>query len=147
VRRILIDNIVASNASPDHGIMLAGLPGHPIEDVVLSNLQFHHAGGGTAEQAAREVPQMPAAYPDPDVFGVMPSWGLFARHVKNLRVHHVELRVLTPDARPAVFLEDAAGAGFRDVRLTGEDPSPRWSLREVTDLSVRDATGLPDTKP
>lgn len=143
-RRILIDNVVAHNVAFDHGILLAGLPGHPIEDVVLSNLQFHYAGGGTAEQAAREVPEMPKAYPDPDVFGVMPSWGLFARHVKNLQVRGVELRVLAPDARPAMFLEDVQGARFIDTLLTGAGGRPLWSLQDVSGLFVREATGLAD---
>lgn len=147
-RRILIDNIVAHNVASDHGILIAGLPGHPVEDVVLSNLQFHYAGGGTAEQARREVPELESAYPDPDVFGVMPAWGMFARHVKNLQVRGVELRTLTPDARPAMFLDDVQGARFADTRLTGAGAPPFWSLREVSDLHARDTTGLPDgTQP
>ena len=144
VRRILIENIVAHNVSPDHGILIAGLPGHPIEDVVLANLQLHYAGGGTAEQAAREVPEMPKAYPDPDVFGVMPSWGLFARHVKNLQVRGVELRAVVPDARPAVFLEDVQGARFADFQLSGAVGAQPWSLQDVSGLFVREATGLSD---
>ncbi|MCC5024978.1 MAG: hypothetical protein J6386_20280 [Candidatus Synoicihabitans palmerolidicus] len=117
MRRILINNITAWNVSRNHGIIIAGLAGHPIEDVVLSNLQFHYEGGGTAAQAEREVPAMEKDYPDPYNFGTMPSWGLFARHVKNLQVRDVELRTMTPDARPAVHLEDADGARFRDVVL------------------------------
>jgi hypothetical protein len=34
--------------SAEHGILIAGLPGHPVEDVVLSNLHIQYAGGGTA---------------------------------------------------------------------------------------------------
>lgn len=109
VRRILIENVTAWNASRDHGIIIAGLPDHPVEDVVLSNLQFHYEGGGTAAQAARVVPELARDYPDPYNFGVMPSWGLFARHVRNLRLRDVDLRLLAPDARPAVFLEDVTG--------------------------------------
>jgi polygalacturonase len=144
VRRILIENIVAANVAPDHGILIAGLPGHPIEDVVLSNLQIHYAGGGTAEQAAREVPGLERAYPDPDVFGILPSWGLFARHVKNLSVRGVELRVAAPDARPAMFLHDVQGARFADVVLSGAARAPHWSLQDVAGFFARDSTGLAD---
>ncbi len=148
-RRILIDNVVAHNVAPDHGIFLAGLPGHLIEDVVLSNLQLHYAGGGTAEQAARALPEMPTAYPDPDVFGPLPSWGLFARHVKNLQVRGAELRVATPDARPAVILDDVQGARLSDVVLSGAVAANEsaWVLREVTALHARDNTGLADSRP
>lgn len=144
VRRILIENIVASNVAPDHGILIAGLPGHPIEDVVLSNLQFHYTGGGTAEQAGREVPELEKAYPDPDVFGVMPSWAMFARHVKNLQVRDVDFRLASADARPAVTLDDVDGGRFANVRLTTGGGEKEWSLRNVSGVTVREATGLED---
>jgi polygalacturonase len=143
-RRILIANITAWNVSPEHGILIAGLPGHPVEDVVLSNLQFHYAGGGTVEQARREVPELEQAYPDPDVFGVMPAWGMFARHVRNLQVRGIELRVLAPDARPAIFLEDVQGVRFTDTSLTGVITSTLWSLQDIAGLQARGTTGLPD---
>jgi polygalacturonase len=144
VRRILIDNVVASNVSAEHGILIAGLPGHPVEDVVLSNLHIQYTGGGTVEQAAREVPEFERAYPDPEGFGTMPSWGLFARHVSNLQVRGVELRTLTTDARPAVLLEDADGVRFADMQLRDQPGQPVWSLTGVTGLHTRDVTGLPD---
>ncbi len=144
VRRILINNVVASNVAPDHGILIAGLPGHPVEDVVLSNIQIHYAGGGTAEQAKREVPELEKSYPDPDLFGTMPAWGIFARHVKNLSVRGAELRVVNPDARPAVVLDDVAGARFTDVQFSAVEGQAAWSLNAVTGLHARDTTRLPD---
>jgi polygalacturonase len=147
VRRILIDNIIAWNVASEYGVLIAGLPGHPIEDVVLSNLQFHFRGGGTAEQAQREVPELARAYPEPYVFGVMPSWGLFARNVINLQLRGVEMRTLRHDARPAVFLEDVQGARFTDVVFSGASTSDHklWKMRDVSDVRVRDCTGLPDS--
>jgi len=143
-RRIVVSNLVASGVAPEHGILLAGLPGHRIEDVVLENIHLEFAGGGTAAQAAREVPEMRKAYPDPYEFGTLPAWGLFARNVAGLRVRGVTLRVLTPDARPAVLLEDVAGARFRDVAIDTFDGVPAWSLKDVTGLHVRDTIGLPE---
>jgi polygalacturonase len=144
VRRILISNVVASGVAPEHGILIAGLPGHPIADVVLSNLQIHYRGGGTAEQAARVVPEYEKAYPDPYDFGTMPSWGMFARHVQNLQLRGVELRVLAPDARPAITLDDAQGVHFADVILSGAAQPPHWALTAVTGLHARHTTGLPE---
>ena len=118
VRRILIDGIVADALSADHGILTVGLPGHPIKDVVLSNLQFNHVGGGTAAQAAREVPELERAYPDPHVFGVIPAWGLFARHVSNLTFRGLDLRSQSPDQRPAVLLDNVVNARCFDVQLS-----------------------------
>jgi polygalacturonase len=144
VRRILIDNVTAWNVAADHGILIAGLPGHPIEDVVLSNLQIHYAGGGTVAQAARDVPELEQAYPEPSNFGVLPSWGLFARHVANLQVRGVELRALTADARPAVMLDDVHGARFTDLVISRAGARPLWSLKNVSDLLAHATTDLPD---
>lgn len=124
VRRILVSNLVAYNVSPDHGILIAGLAGHSVQDVVLSNVQIHYAGGGTAAQAAREVPELEKAYPDPYDFGVIPSWGLFARHVKNLQLRGVELRTITPDARPGIFLEDVVGLRVHEATLLPDGEMP-----------------------
>lgn len=147
VRRILMSNVTAWNVAPDHGVMIMGLPGHPVEDVVLSNLQFHFQGGGTSAQAAREVPELAKAYPEPYVFGVMPSWGVFARNVSGLKVRGMELRTVIPDERPAVFLEDVNGARVDDLSISGgegEDATTLWKLREIRGLVVSGASGLPD---
>jgi hypothetical protein len=90
------------------------------------------------------VPEYERAYPDPDVFGTMPAWGLFVRHVANLRVRGVELRSFSPDARPAVALDDVAGAHFADFALPAGEGGARWSLRAVFGLRTRDAAGWTD---
>ncbi|WP_442890581.1 rhamnogalacturonidase [Congregicoccus parvus] len=115
VRRITISNLNAWNVASDHGILVAGLPGHPIEDVVLSDIRIRYAGGGTSAQALRVVPELEKAYPEPYIFGVLPSWGLFARHVRGLRLHDVDLGLLSPDARPAVFLQNVSALHVRDT--------------------------------
>lgn len=149
VQRILIDNIVAHNVSSDHGIMIVGLPEsggepHSVQDVVLSNLQIHYRGGGTADQAARVVPEHERSYPEPYVFGVMPSWGIFARHVTGLQVRNVDLRTQQPDQRPAVVLDDVADARLMNVQLTEMSTTPLWSLNRAHGIWARDCTALPD---
>lgn len=140
VRRILISHVVAHGVSPDHGILIAGLPDHPIEDVTLSHLQIHYRGGGTAEQATRRVPELAQAYPEPYLFGVLPAWGLFARHVTGLRMHDIDLRLMQPDARPAVWLENAHRVEAVDFRLPAE--ARAWRQEQVSGLRHRDADGL-----
>ena len=80
VRRVNISNIVCSNSTSEFGCILSGIPGHPIEDVTISNIYIQHRGGGTKEQAALTPPEKEAAYPDPAMFGAMPSQGFFIRH-------------------------------------------------------------------
>lgn len=113
-RRISINNVVAYDVAPDHGIFIAGLPGHPVTDIHLSGIQLHSRGGGTAADAARAVPEMPADYPEPMLFGPLPSWGIYVRHAARIQLRDITLRLLGPDARPPVVLEDVTDLRSRD---------------------------------
>jgi polygalacturonase len=41
--------------------------------VLKANVRLHFAGGGTKEDAAREIPELEAAYPSGRVFGTLPA--------------------------------------------------------------------------
>src|SRR6185369_4209312 len=57
IRRVTISNVVASDVDPRYPALIAGLPGHPVEDIQLSNIQILYRGGGTAEDAALVPPE------------------------------------------------------------------------------------------
>ena len=145
-RRIKIDNIVAHDVAAESGILIAGEAGHPVEDVSLTNIFIDFVGGGTKAQAAREVPdQEKDRYPEPGRLGIMPSWGLFARHVKNLDVHRVEFRVAQTDLRPVVRLDDATGTSFDSVKFPRTADTPVFVLKDVTGFEIHRSAGLPET--
>ncbi|MGH9648313.1 MAG: rhamnogalacturonidase, partial [Bryobacteraceae bacterium] len=83
LRRVVIGNVVCSNSASRISSIISGIPGHPIEDVKLSNIYVQHRGGGTRETAALQPPENEAAYPEPTMFGATPSQGCFIRHAKN----------------------------------------------------------------
>jgi hypothetical protein len=88
------------------GCSITGQPGHPIENVLLSNLAFEYEGGGKRDRSAAEVPELPKAYPESTMFGELPAYGFYARHVKGLRFTNVRLRTTSPDLRHALVLDD-----------------------------------------
>jgi polygalacturonase len=145
VQRIKIDNVVAHNVAAQSGILILGLPEHAIEDVSLSNIFIDYVGGGTAEQAKREVPEDEKGYPEPSNHGTMPSWGMFARHVKNLDVHHVEFRVANEDLRPTVALDDVTDVTFEHAKLPHAQGVPAFTLKNVTGFTLQASPGLADT--
>jgi polygalacturonase len=145
-RRIKIDNVVAHNVAAESGILIVGEPDHPVEDVTLTNIFIDFAGGGTKEQAAREVPAYERErYPEPGRLGIMPGWGLFARHVKNLVMDRVELRTAQPDYRPALHMENVARAEFNHVRLGTTPNVDSARFKDVSELLITSSPGLPDT--
>lgn len=115
MRRVLIQNVSSSGANQLPSV-LAGLTDHPIEDVQLSDLFLHHVGGVPAEMAAIRPPENELGYPEATMFGDLPASGLFMRHMRNVEVSNVEVRVEAPDPRPAFWLEDVVDARFSRLR-------------------------------
>ncbi len=104
-RNVVISNIVATDVS-DIGCAIAGLPGHPIENLTLSNIRITFAGGGTKDQASATVPEKAEDSPECTMFGVLPAYGLYFRHVNGLKLTNVDLRCAKPDLRPAMIYDD-----------------------------------------
>ncbi|MNL70809.1 hypothetical protein D3C87_1958660 [compost metagenome] len=51
---------------------------------------------------------------------VQPSYGLWARHVKDLTVTASSFNYEQPDGRYVIFLDDVLGAKISDVKFAGE---------------------------
>jgi polygalacturonase len=132
MRRVILSNIVSSGASQLPSI-LSGVPGHPIEDIKISDVYLEQAGGGTAEMAALEPEEHEADYPDPMMFGRLPATGFFLRHVRNLEMSNVEIATRDADARAAFWLKDVVGADFFRVRIP-QGTSPAFDLRQVREF-------------
>jgi polygalacturonase len=144
VRRVLISNIVCSNANSELSSIISGVPGHPIEDVTLTNLYIQHRGGGTKGQAALVPPEKEAAYPDPPMFGPMPSQGFFIRHAKNIEISNVRIVSMSLDERPSFVLQDVDGADFFRIRTVEASSVPKFVLNEVSNFSVAQSKGVKD---
>ena len=106
-RGVKLRRITAEDTS-NIGCSITGLPGHPIEGVVLEDIRLEFEGGGTADLVHREIPERPEAYPESTMFGVLPAYGLYCRHVKGVVFRNVELRVAKRDERPAILCDDVA---------------------------------------
>jgi polygalacturonase len=147
LHRVIISNVVADGVSGGQGILIAGLSGHPVEDVTLGNIRIDFDGGGSAEQADRQVPEMERGYPEAGSFGATPSWGLYARHARNLVIHHVVLRMRSPDLRSSVSLEDVDGAQFEHDEFVPSEGAKEFAVKDVGRLTVQSCAGAPDSAP
>ena len=169
IRRVSISHVSASDVDARYPILIAGLPGHPVEDVRLSDIRVVSRGGLSLNDAARQPaalvnrfflraagladprdpylpPEQEKAYPEPSMFGVLPAYGVYARHAKGLSFRDVELSFSRDDTRPAVVLDDVAGAEFEHVKAERAGGAPFFVLRKVSDFSVGDSSGVPDQR-
>jgi polygalacturonase len=146
LRHVLISNVVAEDVRHAQGILITGVPGHPVEDVTLVNVNIQFAGGGGAELAHRELPEMERSYPEPLSFGPTPAWALVVRHAEGVILRDVAFRRAGEDRRSVVYLQDVHGIRLEDLRFppAGAE-APAYQLRDVTGLAAWHATGLGDT--
>jgi hypothetical protein len=115
LRDVLIRDVSARNVGMI-GVLVNGVPGHPVEALTLKNIRIELPGGDTEEAAKVRLPEKETAYPEYEMFGkTMPAYAVYARHVRGLKLLNVRASALKPDARPAaVFVdtEDVTPADF-----------------------------------
>jgi len=146
LRRVILSNIVVHNADPKYSSIISGIPGHYIEDVQLSNIRIYYAGGGTKAQAALNPPENEGGYPEPTMFGELPAYGFFVRHVKGLQMNDVQVSYLNEDARPPFVMHDVKGVDFYRLRAQRGSDVPTFSLRDIENFSLQQSWPMADVR-
>jgi hypothetical protein len=96
-------------------VLVNGIPGHPVENLKLENIEVHVAGGGTAAQAKVRLAERESAYPEYSMFGkVMPAYGLYLRHVRGVQLNGIRTVATAPEGRPERVLIDVEGVVSRE---------------------------------
>ncbi len=113
LENVNIDNIVATNASLSSSI--TGIPDHPVTGLSLSNIRLIYAGGSPHKPATESVPEVEGAYPESRMFGGLPAYGLYVRHVNDLTLNNVHL----------LYVEDFWRLEADDYRKVSWDLSSR----------------------
>jgi polygalacturonase len=144
LRRVNISNVVVYSSNSDYASLVLGMPGYDIEDIKLSNITLLIKGGAPKEQADLVVPEKEKAYPDPQEFGKMPAYGFFIRHVKNIEMTNIEMKLENEDSRPPIILEDVKGASFVNVKAPHAKDVPSFILKNVTDFKTVQCGTVPD---
>lgn len=104
---------------------IMGLPGRPVENVLLRGIDVLGLGGGTREDANRPVEEKPSEYPQWERWGLLPAHGLYIRHARGVTLDGVRFRYQEPDARPAIVCDDAGEVQMRGVEAQpGVDDGP-----------------------
>lgn len=145
MKRIVLSNIVSSGAAHLPSI-IAGVSGHPIEDMKISDVYLHQVGGAGAEMAAMQPAENADKYPEPTMFGELPASGMYIRHAKNVELSNVEIATESADARPAFYLDDINGADFFRLKFPQRAPSNQFRLKNVSDFRLFGCHHYPDAK-
>ncbi|MGO9479979.1 MAG: glycoside hydrolase family 28 protein [Limisphaerales bacterium] len=141
-RNIFISNVIATGIEPMSGIQITGIPGQPIENVRLDNILLVFKGGGKKEAAMRIPPELGTGYPEPGKIGVMPAYGVFARHVRDLELANINVSFETNDFRPAMVCSDVNGLEVDNFKAQLVPGVPAAGFDSVTNVVIRNSPVL-----
>jgi polygalacturonase len=142
MNNILISNVVATGVDRAGGIQIMGLPDQPIEGVRLENIRLIYKGGAAQEQAGNVPKELGTGYPEPRASELMPAYGLFARHVKDLELANLNFSFLKADFRPAIECEDIAELEIDNFKAQLAPGVPAAKFENVSGIVIRNSPAL-----
>ncbi len=123
LRGVMIENVQATGAILTSSV--TGLPGFDVEDVTLSSIRIDSEEAGWEEWMHRTVPEVPKAYPEARMFGRLPAYGFYCRHVNGLRLKDVAIGAGKGESRPAILCDDVKHLdidGLQTASVAGAQP-------------------------
>lgn len=89
-----------------------------------------------------EVPEKVSAYPEFSMFGELPAWGFYVRHVKGLTLKNIKLILDKPDYRPAYVFDDVTGLKTQALTIEGDPKHPAIVLHHTTGEGIEEKAYL-----
>ncbi|MFY0653202.1 MAG: right-handed parallel beta-helix repeat-containing protein [Cyclobacteriaceae bacterium] len=122
---------------------IAGLPGHNVENVSLENIQVSYPGRSNNGLAYKSVyfldniPENESGYPEFHMFGELPAWGMFVRHVDGLKMKNISFALEDQDFRSAFVFDDVKNLKVEGMELDAKGGDKALVLRNVEKASFR----------
>jgi parallel beta-helix repeat protein len=116
---------------------IAGLPGHNVENVTLEDIEVTYPGRSNNGLAYKSIyfldniPEVESAYPEFHMFGELPAWGMFVRHVDGLKMKNVSFTLEEPDFRSAFVFDDVQNLEVDGLEMDGKGGRQALVMRNV----------------
>ena len=83
-----------------------------------------------------DVPESESEYPEFHMFGELPSWGFYVRHVKGLSMKDIHLKVLEHDFRPAFVFDDVENLEMEKIHIEPATKTEQIILKDVNNMQI-----------
>ncbi len=120
---------------------ISGIPDNYIENIVLENIEITYPGRASKGMAyiplwrLHVVPECIKDYPEFSMFGELPSWAFYVRHVKGITMKNIILKLENPDFRPAFVFDDVLGLDMNEIHI-----APKANKEEIVLYKVQNET-------
>ena len=120
LRNVQIRNVEVQSGGST-GCSVTGIPGHPVQNISLSNIRMHLKGGVRRSALSAEVPELESHYPEATMFGVLPASVLYLRHAEKITLKGIEVHFREADERIHLLADDVSGLSFEGIRVDGKE--------------------------
>jgi polygalacturonase len=128
---------------------ISGLPDHDVENVSLENIRIIYPGRANNGYAhlplhrLNDVPENESQYPEFSMFGELPSWGFYVRHVKGLSMKNISVKVEEYDYRPAFVFDDVSNLEMKQIKVEDKNRKQQVVFRDVLNQKTDfDSSGI-----
>ncbi|MDE3237202.1 MAG: glycoside hydrolase family 28 protein [Bacteroidota bacterium] len=121
---------------------ICGIPGHPVENVTLKNIEVVYEGGGDSTvnymslNAVNTITEAAGDYPEFSMFGELPSWAMYVRHVEGLTMQQIKFINKKADYRTGILINQSTNIHLKAVTIEGPVKNPVIYAHETKALVV-----------
>ena len=134
---VSINNIQAVGVTESNDF-ISGIPGHYIENITLTNIRVSYVGGGDSKDSYNVIPELTNSYPKAKMFGVLPAYGLYIRHAKNIILDNIHYSFLNDDTRSVLVCDDVENITVEKLQAESSiNAAPFIRLKDTQDADIR----------
>lgn len=121
---------------------ITGIPGYDVKNISIENVIIRYPGGGNQAYANMPtwrmdgVPEKKESYPEFSMFGELPAWGLYVRHVSGLKLKNISLEAEEKDYRPSIVMDDVKNSELTDIKIKGEGYPKQIVVKDVKNFKI-----------
>lgn len=137
--------IIAPDVSFPHNIFpssITGMPGNKVENILLENIEIKYPGKGNNALAnlpisrLNDVPENGSSYPEYTMFGELPAWAFYIRHVQGIQIRNVKVSIENADYRPAFVFDDVQNLLIENLKITGDEKQQQIILHHTENEKI-----------
>jgi len=124
------------------GIVIGGMPDQMITNVKLKDIVIKSSGGADKASAKisidnlKDIPEKADSYPEYNMFGNLPSWGVFIRHATNIQIQGLSIAIRKADFRTAIVLDDVHQSGFKKLNVKEPQPKKKIFIANSSEIKI-----------
>lgn len=159
---VKVSNVIASNVNSTYPVIIAGLPGSPVENVTLKDIRIEPNSGLTWSDVEDQPDHLvnpfffdkqkylhskgeylaAAGYPEPSMFGVLPAYGAYILHGKGINLSDVEISNDHKDTRAGVYLAKTHSVSVQRVNTQPKAQADWLVIEDASDVHINGSNGL-----